>query len=675
MNKLLHHICGLTVVLLVWTVSGATAQTPPAPPSTAQAEPDATPPSAGQPEERLAPAELDTIIVTASKLEESVSQTANAVTVLSQEEIVQRQTTDVFEQLREVPGMTFVSSGGRGGAASLFTRGGESDHNLILIDGVKVNQAGGAFNFNDLTTLGVGRIEVVRGPQSALYGSDAMSSVIQLLTPRGQGPARVALGFRMGNPDTFEERAGVSGGTNLYGYNLAIGRVDSEGLLSINNDFSSTTLAARFDLDPHDTLQLMTTVRYIDSRFHFPTHSGDRIDRRDNMLDPRAYTDSRRLILGPRAVYQPAAWWRHSLQLGLLYDWQTYRDPQDEGIDFEAYVGRDRQYRVSADYSSDFFLPVLHDISPVFTLGGSVESEHYDQKTTFGGLVASRNAQSFYSQLRLAWRDTLFVTSGFRVDDAFTYGTHVNPRASAAFVLPGLKTKLRGGYSRGLKAASFYENFSDSAFSRGDPNLKPEESKSWELGVDQPLNLAGLDAALSLTWFSSTHKNLIAYTFTEAPAPTFLNVEHTRSRGLEAGARALLPYGFSARGSYTYLETTVLDGPASGAYAKGGPLIRRPKHVGSLTLNYAGARLNANFHLYLKGNVSEYSFASGGSVLHDGYERADIALSWLLFEERWGMRALTLEGKVKNLFDADYQEIVNFSSAETTFMTGFRAEF
>ena len=110
MNKLLHHICGLTVVLLVWTVSGATAQTPPAPP-----------PSAGQPEERLAPAELDTIIVTASKLEESVSQTANAVTVLSQEEIVQRQTTDVFEQLREVPGMTFVSSGGRGGATSLFT--------------------------------------------------------------------------------------------------------------------------------------------------------------------------------------------------------------------------------------------------------------------------------------------------------------------------------------------------------------------------------------------------------------------------------------------------------------------------------------------------------------------------------------------------------------------------
>ena len=662
MDKLSYHICGLTVALLVWTVGVAPAQTP-----------SATPQAESNGADR--PLRLDTIIVTASKLEELVSQTANAVTVLTQEEIAQRQTTDVFEQLREVPGMTFVPSGGRGGATSLFTRGGESDHNLILIDGVKVNQAGGAFNFNDLTTLGVGRIEVVRGPQSALYGSDAMSSVIQLLTLRGQGPARATLGFRAGNPDTFEERAGVSGGTRRYGYNLAIGRVDSEGLLAINNDFSNTTLAARFDLDPHDALQLTTTVRYIDSRFHFPTNSGDLIDRRNNELDPRAYTDSRRLILGPRAVYQPVAWWRHSLQLGLLYDWQLYRDPKDEGIDFGAYVSKDSQYRLSADYSSDFFLPVLYGLSPVFTLGGSVESEHYDQKTTYGGLVVSRNAQSFYSQLRLAWRDTLFVTSGFRMDDAFTYGTHVNPRTSAAFVVPGLNTKLRGGYSQGLKAASFYENFSNSAFSRGAPNLKPEESRSWELGLDQPLDLAGLGAALSLTWFSTTHKNLIAYAFTDAPAPTFLNVQRTRSRGLEAGARTSLPYGFSVRGSYTYLETKVLGGPASGAYTQGGPLIRRPKHVGSLTLNYAGARLNANFHLYLKGNVSEYSFASGGSVLHDGYERADIAVSWLLFEDRWGIRALTLEGKVKNLFDANYQEVVNFSSAETTFLTGFRAEF
>ena len=104
-----------------------------------------------------------------------------------------------------------------------------------------------------MTTLGIGRIEVVRGPQSALYGSDAMSTVIQLLTPRGQGPARGTLSFRTGNPDTFEERLSISGGTELYGYNVAVGRVDSGGILPINNDYGSTTVASRFDLDPATT--------------------------------------------------------------------------------------------------------------------------------------------------------------------------------------------------------------------------------------------------------------------------------------------------------------------------------------------------------------------------------------------------------------------------------------
>ncbi len=642
-------------------------------------------PGAEQPQERSRVVPLPHIVVTASKLEEPLSQLSNAVTVVTREEIEQRQTTDLFEQLREVPGLIFVAQGGRGGVTSLFARGGESDHNLILIDGVKVNRLGGSFSFNDLTTLGVDRIEVVRGPQSALYGSDAMSSVIQLLTPRGQGPVRATLGFRAGNPHTFEERAGISGGTNLYGYTLAVERIDTEGVLPVNNDFSNTTVASRFDLDPHDDLHLTTTVRYIDSRFHFPTSNGDIIDRRNNELDPHRYTDIRRLILGPRVVYRPTAWWRHRLQLGLTHTWWTYRDREDPDVfPHSSNLTKSRESRLSADYSSDLFLPTVYAVSPIFTLGGYVESEHLNHKyhatSSFGPSrykrVESRNAQAFYTQLRLAWRKLLFITSGFRLDDAFRYGIHLNPRASAALVVPGPNTKLRGGYSEGLRAPSFCENFSCySAFSRGNPHLKPEESRSWEIGLDQPLELAGLGAELSLTWFSNQYKNLIAWRSAPAPAPNFVNVERSRSRGLEAGARATLPYGLSLRGAYTYLETKILEGQDSGSYAKGGPLIRRPKHVGAVNLNYAGERLNANFHLYIKGNVSEYSFASGGGVLHDGYEQADLALSYLLFENRWGLRALTVEGRVRNLFDADYQEVVNFSSAETTFLAGFRAEF
>ena len=628
-------------------------------------------------------AKLDEVVVTSTKLEEPLSQATNAVSVVTQEEIEQRQTTDVYEQLREVPGLSINQSGSRGGTTSIFSRGGESDYNLILIDGVKANEAGGAFNFSDLTTLGVNRIEVVRGSQSALYGSDAISSVIQLFTPRGQGAPRATLRFRGGKPDTFEEQFSVSGGTNLYGYNFAVERVDSEGILSRNNDYSNTTIASRFDLDPFDTLQLTTTVRYNDSRFHFPTGgAGDRFDP----LDPRQYQDRRRLILGPRVVYQPTSWWRHRLQLGLMHEWRTLRDAFDgEIIDpFGSFVSNARERRLNADYSSDFFLPPLFEILPTFTLGGYVEDEHLNQKSNSAGFVdrvsPSRNAQSFYSQLLLEWREMFFITSGFRLDDGSTYGTHVNPRVSAAFIIPKLKTKLRGGYTEGLKAPTFVENFgTGSAFFEGNPSLEPEQSKGWEIGFDQPIEFDDVAAELSLTYFSTEFKNMIAFVFQDGP--DFLNVQRARSRGLEVGARVFLSHGFSARGSYTYLETKVLDSGGVGgpAFLNGQELVRRPEHVGSFTLNYNyGDRFNANFHLFVKGHVTDLDFSQGFTsrrVRLGGYTRADLALSYLLFENLWGIRALTLEGQAKNLFDEDYEEIFGFASAGATYLIGFRAEF
>ena len=187
MGKSTYSVYILVVSLLVWGAGGpstsAWAQSP-AMSSTAVAPTNETH-TAQQPVPTTA---LDPIIVTASKLEEPLSRVSNAVTVVTQEDIARRQTTDLFDQLREVPGFSFSQTGSRGARTSLFTRGGESDHNMILVDGVKVNRAGGSFKFGDMATLGIGRIEVVRGPQSALYGSDAMSTVIQLLTPRGQGP-------------------------------------------------------------------------------------------------------------------------------------------------------------------------------------------------------------------------------------------------------------------------------------------------------------------------------------------------------------------------------------------------------------------------------------------------------------------------------------------------------
>jgi len=620
------------------------------------------------------------VVVTATKTAEPTTHTTVATDVITWEEIQERQQTDVLQILRDVPGMTIVQTSGRGSATSLYTRGGESDYNLVLIDGVKVNNAGGFYDFADLTNTGIERIEIVRGPQSALYGSDAMSSVIQVFTSRGEGPPQSTFRFRGGSYNTFEEQGRLAGGTKIYGYSLAFGRVDTDGFLPINSGYSNTTVASRFDWDGIRDLQLSTTLRYVDGRFHFPTEaSGDRFD----VLDPRQYQDRSSLVIGPRAIYQTTPWWAQTLQLGYFEQWSTFRDPFDDPPDFGSFLGTNDEYRLLADYNSTFLLPAVLEVVPTFTLGGYGEIEHLDQKSNFAGSVTrvspSRNAQSFYSQLLLQWREQLFVTSGFRLDDGSTYGTHVDPRFSAAYVVPQIRTKLRGGYGQGLKAPSFEENFgSGSPFDVGNPNLKPEQATSWEVGVDQPLQLAALAAELRLTYFSAEYKNLVA--FVSGSTPNYFNIQRARANGLEVGLRTFVSDGLSVGGTYTYLDTKVLKtaGSSGTLFVRGEPLLRRPENSGAFLLNYGRDKLNVNFALTLKGYAIDRDFHSdfsGNRVRLSGFVKGDLALSYIVLENRWGLRALAIESLVQNLFNQNYEEVFGFSAAGINFKLGFRAEF
>jgi vitamin B12 transporter len=681
MRKLLWR---LGIIVVLHYVSGATVRAEEAEATQASQHGTAPQGSAVSPSQSSQGQSLRTftapeVIVTATRIAEPTTQTTMATDVITQEQMQERQQTDVLHLLRNVPGLTIVQTGARGGTTSLFTRGGESDHNLVFIDGVKANNAGGFYDFSDLTTLDIERIEIVRGPQSALYGSDAISSVIQLFTARGEGAPHASLRFRGGNYNTFEEQMTLAGGTNTYGYALALGRVDTDGFLPINNAYSNTTVASRFDWDAIPDLQLTTTLRYIDSRFHFPTESaGDRFDP----LDPRQYQDRRTLVIGPRVVHQPFSWWQHTLQLGYFQQWGTFRDPQDEN-DFGSFVGKTAEYRLSADYASTFLLPAVLQVIPTFTVGGYGEVEHLTQKSNFAGSVTrvapSRNAQSFYSQLLLQWQEQLFVTSGFRLDDSSVYGTHVTPRVSAAYIVPWSETKLRGGYGEGIKAPSFIENFgTGSPFVVGNPALKPEESKSWEVGFDQPLSTRPFESAISLTYFSADYKNLVA--FVSGRTPNFLNVQRTRASGVELGVRTFVSERFSIAATYTYLDTKVLDaGPSGGtAFVRGKPLLRRPENSGSFIVSHVRDRLTANFALTLKGHAVDRDFSRdfrGKRVRLSGYVKGDLALSYRVLENRWGLRRLTLESLVQNLFDQDYEEVFGFSTIGANFWLGFRAEF
>ncbi len=631
------------------------------------------------------PTELEPIIVTATRLETPIDRLPVSVSVVEGEEVERQQVKDIFEVLRDVPGFTIVQNGSRGGTTSLLVRGGQSDFNQVLIDGVKVNQAGGDFDFSDLTTDGLARIEIVRGPQSALYGSDAVTSVVQVFTRRGEGPLSARLGFAGGEFETYEGGGGISGGTERYGYSIDVGRIDTDGILDINNRYGNTTVASRFDLSPLETLDLTTTVRYNDSRFEFPSEiAGDRFPP----LDPNQFTERERLVVGPRAVWNPSPWWRHALQLGYYHEDFAFEDPADAGVDFGSFRNDTTQERLSADYNSSFLLPSFAGITPTVTLGGYGEAESFEQDTLFEfqGFPSSsradetRDAGAFYSQMILDWQERVTLIAGFRLDEASTYGSKVNPRAGLSYRLPGTETKLRVSYGTGIKNPTFFENFGRTIFGRGDKGLGPERSESWEVGFDQPLAFGDYRAEVSATYFSSDFEDLISFIPQPDPdAIAFFNIQEAESQGVELGLRVVTPIGLGFRGSYTFLDTEVLEaGPSGGTlFVEGEPLLRRPEHSGAFTVDYTAERWTASFNLTIKGSSIDLDFNAdpgGRRVRLDGYAKADIAVAYRLIEDRFGMESLSITAKGQNVFDEDYEETFGFSTAGASFLIGFRAE-
>jgi vitamin B12 transporter len=622
------------------------------------------------------PVELEQVVVTATKTEVPLKTVAASVTVITREEIEARQATDVPALLREVPGLTVVQQGSRGGVATVFPRGGESNFTLVLIDGIKVNDAGGFFDFGDLSTDNIERIEIIRGPHSALYGADAMGSVIQIFTKRGQGTPRVDAFFAGGNLNTFEERVSLSGGAGRVGYSLAVGRIDTDGSLPINNAFRETTVSGRLDYAVEQALDLNVVVRYTDSEFQFPTGgAGDRFDP----LDPNQSSDRQRLVLSGKASHSLTPWWRQTLQLGWYRQNFTTDDPFDPCCDFSTLRSRNEEQRFSFDYFWNLAAPAVLGISNLVTTGVAYEREGFDQRTVATDTPFpfsssnrdDRDNKAFYLQNQLDWHKRFFLTAGFRVDDSSTFGTEVTPRFSAAYIVPITGTKIRGSYGEGIKAPSFIENFgTGSPFVVGNPDLRPERSRSWEIGLDQPLP-RGI-AEVSVTYFHNRFRDLIAFV---GGSPSFENVQKAKAEGVELAARIRAGYGLTLTGAYTFLNTRVLQNDTGGTeLVVGAPLVRRPEHSGSLAIDQVWDRLHATLTVTFVGDRQDLDFRSfpAPRVTNPGYTTVDLAASYRLLTDRYHLRDLTLFGKILNLFDEDYEQVFGFSAPGTTFLLGLR---
>ena len=611
------------------------------------------------------PVSLEGLVVTAYRWAEPEWTVAANTTVIEGEELERAGIEYVADALRFASGLMVARNGSFGAITSLFLRGGESDYVQVLVDGVRVNQPGGSFDFSSLTTDNVERIEIVRGPASALYGSDAVSGVIQILTRRGEGRPRGSLSFQGGSFGTSRWQGDLSGGTGGLSYAFSLGGNTTDGILAFNNEYRQTTVSGRvqgyLDADTDATL----AMRYNDSRFHYPT------DGTGAVVDRNAYSFGDALTVNIDAGRR----WTDALETRLFVNiW-------------EADSGTDDQPDSPADSLGFFGFKSLTDTRRVTaggrvvwrTSAGTVLTAGYEEErqavrgfnqsfSQFGESSGSSENdwwnRAFHAQL--SWvRDALALNAGLRAEDDERFGAAATWRTGAAWRSVSSGTRLRVSAGTGIKEPTFLETFA-TGFTTGNPDLTPERSTSFEGGVDQEF---GGGATLSLTGFRQSYRDLIQYTGSP-PAqgdPNFFNVAKARSQGLEAEA-SVEASRLRLTGSYTYLDTQVQDagldeGPGA-TFVEGSALLRRPKHTVAATAFYrVSSRVGVDLGLRRVGDREDRDFSTypADPVTLPAYTVLDLSASFDI-AGGGGRPGLTLTVRAENLLDSAYEEVWGFAA-------------
>ena len=508
------------------------------------------------------------VVITASRTDAMQRVVTTAATMLNGDALRARGITTVGEALREVPGAALVQSGAPGSQTSLFLRGGEPDYVQVLIDGVVVNEPGGTFNFANLTLDNVERIEVIRGPASVLYGSDAVTGVIQIFTRQGSGRPHAELGVRGGQRGLVDVDAAITGGGPRVRYSLGGGHHGSAGIYDLNNDARNSDASARLVLAPTARSSVALTGRYGDARYDFPT------EYTGKPLDPDSYSTERRLAAGLDAMYavHPRADARVMVGLSRL---QNISDDRPDFPEDFAFRYASLSLRRSAEARLD--LRIVPGAS--MTLGGDFDWQENETNGDTPALdtLRERWSRAAYAQLLGNAGARLTYSLGGRLEQNERFGTLGTVRGGIGIAVTSTTT-LRASGGTAFKEPQFPE-ITGGCCANPNASLEPEYSTSWEAGIEQGFGDA---VALAATHFDQRFRDLIIYA-PDAEGPSFaryLNARSARARGWELTGRAALPRGGSIRANLSGLDATLQRTESEGE----SPLPRRPSHTGSLVV-------------------------------------------------------------------------------------------
>jgi vitamin B12 transporter len=601
----------------------------------------------------------DTIVVTATRIPTPEQQVASSITVVTADDIAARQQQSLPDLLKQVPGLNVVQTGGPGGQTSVFMRGTNSNHTKVLVDGIDVSDpsnSGGAFDFGQFLAQDIQKVEILRGPQSGLYGSDAIGGVINIITKSGAGPAQFNAGLEAGSFDTFNQTAGLSGSLDGFHYAANVAHFHSgetpvtpldllaPGERRIDDYYDNFSASTKLGFAVTENFDLGLVARYTDAHLRLTGENEDNF--------PADFPDSAQSANNTLQTFARGT--AHMLSFdGMLEQTLGAAYSRIKSSDFAPEFARSDAFgeRVKFDWQGIIRLAADEKL----VLG----AEHQRDEIT-APIAASTSIDSGYAELQSSFADRLFDTVSVRYDANDRFGGKVTYRFAPTYLLIESGTKLKASIGTGFKAPTLnqlFQSFPDFDFF-ANPNLKPESSVGWDLGVEQ--SLAGDRWRFGATYFHNNIKNLIA---DSADFTTDINVGRAVTQGVESFAAFQPIQGLTFRFDYTY--TQAMDEIADQE------LLRRPKHKGSLNAAWAATRrlsLNATV-LSVSSWVDGNRDFSISRLNASPYTTVDMAAA---FEVNGN---LSVYGRVTNLLDRRYENPVGFLQPRIGAFAGIKTKF
>lgn len=584
---------------------------------------------------------IEEVVVTATKIEEPVEETTSSVIVISDETMKAKNKEFVTDILKDVSEINLIQHGGPGTLATVILRGGSSEHTMVMIDGVRVKSTTtGSFDFSGINVDDIERVEIVKGPQSTIYGSEAMAGVVNIITKKGKGKPKLVTSLEGGSYGTYKPSVTFSGGDDKFDYRITGSYFHTDGISAVRDGeerdgYENASISGKFGFRPTNVFELEVTSKYYYDKSELDAFGMDVLNYVQH---------GHHYMLSGKGMLYLTDTWEQILTVSRIEDSLKFRHPDISYYNADIITGIN-----TIDWQHNLYISGGYAL----TMGAEYRKEEGESIGVFDKAVDNR-AVYLNNKLKIL-DDDLIINAGLRYDDHETFGNETTYRVGAVYNVRDLDLRVRTSYGTGFRAPTINElYYTDPWGSSGNPDLEPEKSRSWEIGIEK--EVIKERASISIAYFDQRYKDLIVWI--ESPPGSWQyspqNVKEAEIKGIEAGVFIKVSENIRLNPAYTYLDTEDKE--------TGDRLPRRPRDKFNLSAEYSEGPVTMLLSYTYVGKARDLSKILGA------YSLVNLSGSYKLTER------IRLFARIDNLLNEDYEVAAGYNTPGFSVFGGIRFE-